>query len=165
MINFSLPYLYIMRLRNDLLTCTLRVGEIVFSLHRESIHLHGASSLFRARTNSSFTLPLYSKNTKCLTRFWLDLLHVSLVERTVCISKILSVAHKSSTDTGLKIIFKVHRMIYPMGSDMGRILSDRRERAVSNILRRPQTATTPCPILFFVLARHIFGIYLLYDWY
>ena len=154
-----------MRLRNDLLTCTLRVGEIVFSLHRESIHLHGASSLFSARTNSSFTLPLYSKNTKCLTRFWLDLLHVSLVGRTVYISKILSVAHKSSTDTGLKIIFQstsddISDGLW-YGSDIIRWWRERereRERADLNILRRPQTATTPCPILFFVLVQHISGI-------
>ena len=55
-----------MRLRNDLSTCTLRVGKIVFSLRRVSIGLHGALSLFNARTYSSVTLPLYCKKTRCL---------------------------------------------------------------------------------------------------
>ena len=35
---------------------------------------------------------------------------------------------------GLKIIFKVHRMIYLMDSDLGRILSDGKKIAFRNIL-------------------------------
>ena len=42
-----------------------------------------------------------------------------------------------------------------MGSDLGRILSHGKKRAVPNILPRPQTATSPSTILFFALPRHI----------
>ena len=42
-----------------------------------------------------------------------------------------------------------------MGSDLGRILSDGKKRAVPNILPRSQRAIKPSPILRHVIPRHI----------
>ena len=42
-----------------------------------------------------------------------------------------------------------------MCSDLGRILSDDRKRAVQYVLPCPQTATSPSTSLFFALPRHI----------
>ena len=42
-----------------------------------------------------------------------------------------------------------------MGSDLGRILSDGKKRAVPNILPPSETGTKPSPILFFTLPHYI----------
>ena len=44
---------------------------------------------------------------------------------------------KRISEQGLKLFSKVDRIIYPMDSDVGRILSDGRNRAVLDLLRPP----------------------------